>query len=372
MTPDLVEGVTGKDDAYEFPVQAISSGQKGITSAKHINPIEMAREGLRVLINEGNKLASTMSLIGDFEGSNSSAYFSDASFEISELFPIQTASHAKIQSAVDPNCFAKAVATIVVISVENWEEEEALPLLIEHEQAILEVWVPQNMIKSMLSKANKHIKALSCMQKAKYDIGEEAVNRFSLPPEDKATLELAEWVDSAFGRASVEDAVCRAADGTSPVQELDFSSLRAQLGPLPAILLCIDIAATSAKSSSISCKLLSQLKLRAYPVMVTIQLGCMQAQIMLSEIYPGNSPKIGSTYWDQIREVAVISVIKRVLKRLQEQLEQLRIYPYDAKTALANDKEIFSETGDEAYRQLRMDRNPKAVDLGLSPRGIPK
>lgn len=41
------------------------------------------------------------------------------------------------------------------------------------------------------------------MQKAKYDIGEEAVNRFSLPPEDKATLELAEWVDSAFGRASV-------------------------------------------------------------------------------------------------------------------------------------------------------------------------
>ncbi|XP_070038574.1 uncharacterized protein [Nicotiana tomentosiformis] len=43
---------------------------------------------------------------------------------------------------------------------------------------------------------------------------------------------------------------------------------------------------------------------------------------MLSEIYPGNSPKIGSTYWDQIREVAMISVIKRVLKRLQEQLEQ--------------------------------------------------
>ncbi|XP_047251765.1 uncharacterized protein LOC107839091 isoform X3 [Capsicum annuum] len=142
-----------------------------------------------------------------------------------------------------------------------------------------------------------------CMQKAKYDIGEEAVTRFSLPPEDKATLELAEWVDSAFGRASVEDAVCRAADGTSPVQELDFSSLRAQLGPLPAILLCIDIAATLAKSSNISWKLLSQ------------------AQVMLSEIYPGNSPKIGSTYWDQIREVAVISVIKRVLKRLQEQLE---------------------------------------------------
>ncbi|MCD7453515.1 hypothetical protein HAX54_021215 [Datura stramonium] len=106
-----------------------------------------------------------------------------------------------------------------------------------------------------------------CMQKAKYDIGEEAVNRFSLPPEDKATLELAEWVDSAFGRASVEDAVCRAADGTSPVQELDFSSLRAQLGPLPAILLCVDIAATSAKSSNISWKLLSQKQLMYHKVL---------------------------------------------------------------------------------------------------------
>lgn len=41
------------------------------------------------------------------------------------------------------------------------------------------------------------------MQKAKYDIGGEAVHRFSLPPEDKATLELAEWVDSAFKKASV-------------------------------------------------------------------------------------------------------------------------------------------------------------------------
>ncbi|KAH6757613.1 hypothetical protein C2S51_038761, partial [Perilla frutescens var. frutescens] len=32
-----------------------------------------------------------------------------------------------------------------------------------------------------------------CMQRAKYDIGEEAISRFSLPPEDKATLELTEW-----------------------------------------------------------------------------------------------------------------------------------------------------------------------------------
>lgn len=43
----------------------------------------------------------------------------------------------------------------------------------------------------------------SCMQRSKYDIGEEAISRFSLPPEDKATLELTEWVDAAFKKASV-------------------------------------------------------------------------------------------------------------------------------------------------------------------------
>lgn len=42
-----------------------------------------------------------------------------------------------------------------------------------------------------------------CMQKAKYDLGEEAVHRFSLSAEDKATLELAEWVDNAIRRVSV-------------------------------------------------------------------------------------------------------------------------------------------------------------------------
>ncbi|KAH7856318.1 hypothetical protein Vadar_001014 [Vaccinium darrowii] len=87
-----------------------------------------------------------------------------------------------------------------------------------------------------------------CMQREKYDIGEEAVHRFQLPPEDKATLELAEWVDGAFRKAS--------------------------------------------------------------------------AQVMLSEIYPGGAPKIGSTYWDQILEVGIISVTRRVLKRSHELLEQ--------------------------------------------------
>ncbi|XP_062022257.1 uncharacterized protein LOC133738693 isoform X1 [Rosa rugosa] len=144
-----------------------------------------------------------------------------------------------------------------------------------------------------------------CMQRAKYDIGEEAVHRFSLSAEDRATLELAEWVDSAVRRQSVEDVVSRAADdGTSTVHDLDFSSLRSQLGPLAAILLCIDVAATSARSAKMSQQLLDQ------------------AQVMLSEIYPGVSPKMGSTYWDQILEVGVISVLKRILKRLHEFLDQ--------------------------------------------------
>ncbi|XP_065850998.1 uncharacterized protein [Euphorbia lathyris] len=147
-----------------------------------------------------------------------------------------------------------------------------------------------------------------CMQRAKYDIGEEAVHRFSLSAEDRATLELAEWVDGAFRRVSasklVEDAVSRATDETSSGQDLDFASLRSQLGPLAAILLCIDVAATCARSANMSQQLLDQ------------------AQVMLSEIYPGGSPKTGFTYWDQIHEVGVISVSRRVLKRLHELLEQ--------------------------------------------------
>jgi zinc finger FYVE domain-containing protein 26 len=49
---------------------------------------------------------------------------------------------------------------------------------------------------------------------------------------------------------------------------------------------------------------------------------------MLSEIYPGGSPKAGFTYWDQILEVGVISASRRLLKRLQEFLEQVRLEYY--------------------------------------------
>lgn len=47
----------------------------------------------------------------------------------------------------------------------------------------------------------------------------------------------------------------------------------------------------------------------------------MQARVMLSEIYPGDPPKKGPTYWDQIREVSIISVTRRVLQRLHDFLE---------------------------------------------------
>lgn len=46
---------------------------------------------------------------------------------------------------------------------------------------------------------------------------------------------------------------------------------------------------------------------------------------MLSEIYPGSSPKMGSKYWDQIHDMAMISVVKRVLKHLQELVEQVAL-----------------------------------------------
>lgn len=48
-----------------------------------------------------------------------------------------------------------------------------------------------------------HSNSYRCMQRENYDIGEEAVERFSLPAEDKASLELSEWVAGAYKRALV-------------------------------------------------------------------------------------------------------------------------------------------------------------------------
>lgn len=58
-------------------------------------------------------------------------------------------------------------------------------------------------------------------------------------------------------------------------------------------------------------------------IFIDVDFWHMQAQVMLSDIYPGRAPKMGSTYWDQIHEVGVISVTRRVLKRLHEFLEQV-------------------------------------------------
>lgn len=173
-----------------------------------------------------------------------------------------------------------------------------------------------------------------CMQRAKYDIGEQAVHRFALSAEDKATLELAEWVDNAFNRTLVEDVMSRTAEGASAVQDLDFGSLASQLSPLAVILLCIDAAASSAKSTKISKQLLDK------------------SQVMLSEIYPGGSPKVGFTYWDQVHEVAIISVLRRILKRLQEFLEQDN--PQTLQASFSGDTIISSAT--ESHRQGQKDR----------------
>ena len=47
---------------------------------------------------------------------------------------------------------------------------------------------------------------------------------------------------------------------------------------------------------------------------------------MLSEIFPGSSPKVGATYWDQVQELAMISVIKRILQRLHDILDLVSFY----------------------------------------------
>ncbi|AEC07743.1 zinc finger FYVE domain protein [Arabidopsis thaliana] len=155
-----------------------------------------------------------------------------------------------------------------------------------------------------------------CMQRAKYDIGEEAVNRFALSAEDKATLELAEWVDNAFKGTLVEDVMSRTAEGAAAVQDLDFHSLGSQLSPLAMVLLFA------------------------------------QSQVMLSEIYPGGAPKVGFTYWDQVHEVAIISVLRRILKRLQEFLEQDD--PQILQASFSGDTIISSCT--ESHRQGQKDR----------------
>ncbi|XP_078432242.1 zinc finger FYVE domain protein isoform X2 [Wolffia australiana] len=112
-----------------------------------------------------------------------------------------------------------------------------------------------------------------CIQRAQYAMGKEAVHLFSLPPEDRVALELSEWLTT---------------------KDMKVSS----------ILLCVDAAATSSKSLD-KCKLLLN-----------------QASGMLSDINPEGALKGGSAYWSQVQEIATITVVKRVLQRLHDLLDE--------------------------------------------------
>jgi hypothetical protein len=86
---------------------------------------------------------------------------------------------------------------------------------------------------------------------------------------------------------------------------LDVSSYSDQLGWLGTALLYIDGAATVATSQD-KCRVLLD-----------------RARKVLSEISTGKPPKLGSTYWDQIQEAVLLSMMKRVIQRLQEILESV-------------------------------------------------
>ncbi|KAI5082091.1 hypothetical protein GOP47_0001834 [Adiantum capillus-veneris] len=150
------------------------------------------------------------------------------------------------------------------------------------------------------------LRVLKCVQKAQYDLGEEAVHRFALPPEDEAALQLAEWVDGAVARASVDDAVSRVAEGaSSPEEALKLAALRAPLAPLANVLLCIDVAAASARAVDMSKQLLHK------------------ARSLLSDITSGNMYRQGSIQAEQIQEACILSVGKRVVQCLQELVEKI-------------------------------------------------
>eukprot|EP00850_Spirogloea_muscicola_P013672 SM000094S24689 [mRNA] locus=s94:180559:193414:+ [translate_table: standard] len=99
-----------------------------------------------------------------------------------------------------------------------------------------------------------------CVQRAEFALGEEALQRFDLPPEEAALLQLAEWVDRAMARASVEGAISRMAEGSLSVEALNFAALRAELSPLASVMLCLDVATTSARSPDMVFHLLDKAK----------------------------------------------------------------------------------------------------------------
>eukprot|EP00250_Pteridium_aquilinum_P019708 c24544_g1_i1 orf=3-4136(-) len=178
-----------------------------------------------------------------------------------------------------------------------------------------------------------------CVQRAQYDLGEEAVHRFALPPEDEAALQLAEWVDGAVARASVDDAVSRVAEGaSSPEEALKLAALRAPLAPLANVLLCIDVAAASARAVDMSKQLL------------------YKARSLLTEI---TSARQGSNQAEQIQEACILSVGKRVVQCLQDLLEKICVEKNQTLQSLLSGTDmvnVVSETAKHGhrYRALNM------------------
>ncbi|KAG6557384.1 hypothetical protein Mapa_000653 [Marchantia paleacea] len=177
-----------------------------------------------------------------------------------------------------------------------------------------------------------------CVQRAQYDLGEEAVHRFALPPEEAASLQLAEWVDGAVARTSVDDPVSHVADRSSPDEHLNLVALQSPLAPLASVLLCLDVAAASASKVVMAKHLLER------------------ARVLLSQMPQGVIQKQSSSLMEQKQEACLVFVVKRVLQRLQDLLEQDRYRPLQA--SLSGTDMVSS--GPEVVRQ-----GPRQRALGI-------
>lgn len=175
-----------------------------------------------------------------------------------------------------------------------------------------------------------------CVQRAQYDLGEEAVHRFALPPEDEAALQLAEWVDGAVASASVEDVVSRVAEGaSSPDEALKLAAIRAPLAPLASVLLCVDVAAASARSIDMSKQLLHK------------------ARSLLAEISSGGVQRQGSSQAEQIQEACILSVAKRIMQCLQDFLEKVCLDKHQTLQALFSGMDMVNPSVESAKHGQR-------------------
>ncbi|BBN06274.1 zinc finger FYVE domain-containing protein 26 [Marchantia polymorpha subsp. ruderalis] len=171
-----------------------------------------------------------------------------------------------------------------------------------------------------------------CVQRAQFDLGEEAVHRFALPPEEAASLQLAEYIDRAVARTSVDDPVSHVDERSPPEKKLE------DLRPLASVLLCLDVAAASASKVY-----------RAKPLLEW-------ARVFLSQMSQGVNQKQSSTLMEQKQEACLVFVVKRVLQRLQDLLEQDRYRPLQASLSGAD----MVSSGPEVVRQ-----GPRQRALGI-------